>query len=192
MKGSRRVLVDVDGVLADFTPVAVQAIETVTGKPFAREGRNEWDLFAGLTREQDSAVWQLIGQPGVVARMELLPGARDLMGALRDLAEEVYVVTSAPDLPHWHKERLWWLWEHLQVPRKKVVFASEKHIIRADAIIDDRPATVERWLEEHSAGLGILYACLETEAYILPPGAVRVNTWLEAARELELHLWRTL
>lgn len=152
---SLNVLLDVDGVLADF----LEAARRVTGLPL--EGQ-EYDVFKPLTVVQRVAAWEKIVQPGVVSGMQPMPGALAAVQALEGMAD-VHVVTTAPDVAvfpfaiHWHRERLEWLHRVFGIEADRVTFTKQKHLVRGDVFIDDRPQNVRRWARANPEKRAILF-----------------------------------
>lgn len=152
-----RILLDVDGVLADFLTPALDVIERLTGKAYCAADITTWDIFAVVGKEWERPFFEACNQPGFAASLAVYPGAQEGVARLREVAE-VYIVTSPMNHnPTWTHEREAWLWGHFQIPSNRIVHTSAKHLCVGDALIDDRPLNIERWNEEHPTGAGLLW-----------------------------------
>lgn len=156
----RRVLLDCDGVLSDFTSSAIAVVNDMFDTKYKPEHVTAFDFTAslGLAREQGAAVKRRIGStPGFCLHMRPYPGAREAIAELRKLAE-VYIVTSPWNSnPTWMHERELWLERHVGIPHSQVVHTSAKHLVRGDVFVDDKLEAVERWQCEHARSSGVLW-----------------------------------
>lgn len=159
----KTLLLDVDGVIANFKLLYLQCAQEATGRQFdvALIG-NDWAYGAslGLTLEQTRATWEHIKEPGRGRNMQPLPGA--IEGVKELLKEyEIYFVT-APFLaaPTWCHERHQWLVHHFrETVGHNLVFTEHKYLVRGDCLVDDRPQNVLKWCDanKHKAHLGVLW-----------------------------------
>jgi 5'(3')-deoxyribonucleotidase len=152
-----RVLVDVDGVLADFLTPALKIIERLTGRAYRPEEILRWDLFETIGKEWEQPFLALCNEPGFAASCPVLPGAQEGLRALQEVAT-VYIVTSPLNHnPTWTHERELWLHDHFGIHHKQIVHTSAKYLCLGDVIIDDRPKNITDWEAEHPDGLGLLW-----------------------------------
>lgn len=151
-----RVLLDCDGVLADFKSSALDLIERFTGR---REvPKTDWDLFGHMTPEARSQVEEAIYAEGWCHSLRPFPDAQEAVREMLQVAE-VYIVTT-PYYRHktWCYERTLWLYEHFGIPEQHVIFARDKHLVQGDVFVDDKPAHVRDWREHHPEGQGIMWS----------------------------------
>lgn len=201
----RRFLVDVDGVLGDFTTAFLKHANAIAGTHYQHDDVTEWDLCAlPKLREVESDIWGTVGRPGFARTLQPYPGAVDAVRELQKLGE-VFVVTS----PLWVHEgeagrddqhgrtfcydRVKWLGEHFGIDAKHVIFGYHKHLVEGSALIDDRVENVERWLEAHGGKrdtAAILWAQLYNEHGKQHPRMLRTNDWEDALTFLrkKMHL----
>lgn len=174
-----RVLLDVDGVLADFLTPAVVILRRLTGKPYRPEDFHTWDLFETVGSEWEKPFFRECNRPGFAASLDPYPGAREGVLALRAVSE-LYIVTSpAHHSATWTYERERWLEKHFDIPPNRVVHTSAKYLCRGDLFIDDRPLNVEKWAAEHPTGKAILWdAPYNRSATHLS----RVTDWLDVTK----------
>jgi 5'(3')-deoxyribonucleotidase len=153
----KRVLVDVDGVLADFVAKYLQLVHEVTGKQFTHEQVTEFDIgkALGLTPEQSGAVARGV-LTGFASMLEPLPGAVEGLRRLREISE-VYIVTSPWNkCETWMSERERWLRVHFDFPHSHVLHGSAKHLVRGDILIDDKTETWESPWNKRDPWAGVL------------------------------------
>lgn len=145
-----RILVDCDGVLADF----VGAVLEWDGHAHTRESITQPDIMAAWgTPERWPELNALCQSAGWCASLKPIEGAREFVDWLRSWAD-VFVVTSPyADAPTWCHERIQWLAAHFGIDRDRVVFARDKSVVRGggDVLIDDFTKNLEAF-----GGEGIL------------------------------------
>lgn len=141
-----RVLLDCDGVLADFHTPCLEIINELTGKQFAVTDIHEWDLFdaLGVTGDVKNATYDRMNSPGWCSKLKPYPGVAQGVAKLREMAD-VYVVTAPMRGDTWHREREKWLWYHFEIGPKQVVHTSSKHVVHGDVLIDDRESNLVAW-----------------------------------------------
>lgn len=141
------VLLDCDGVLADFIGGVLEIVERITGLCFDRHDVDQYDFCAALgIRGMDaSLIKQAIAERGFCERLAPLEGARAGVKALHLIAD-VYVVTSPWNSSEtWTHDRESWLWRHFKIPSSRVIHTSAKHLVCGDVFVDDKTSTVAAW-----------------------------------------------
>lgn len=182
MKRTRpRVLIDVDGVLADFLAPSLPILERLTGRPWTTSDFKTWDLFDTVPRVHEKPFFDAVNQLGWCRNIPVFAGAQEGVRRLRELAE-VYIVTSPMNhVPTWTHEREGWLRDHFDISHKKVVHTSAKYLCVGDVLVDDKPANIQAWEEEHPDGLGLLWDQPYNREF---RARHRVSTWAEVIDEV--------
>lgn len=144
-----RILIDVDGPMADFSEPAREAIYQVTGRRFkASDHVNGWDLFSGLGLSEDETkeVFRVMQVPGLCLGIPTVPGAKEGIAELRKYAE-VWAVTSPFGGEHWMHERDAWLVQNMGFHKDQVlhVRAASKHGVYGNMLIEDKIDTLKSW-----------------------------------------------
>lgn len=173
------VLLDVDGVIADFTSLFGNAVMVANASP---RGWNpygwdpkQWNLARdlGLTKEQERTVNSILGMPGLALTMNALSGAVEGVKELISIAE-VYFVTSPLDgNTTWAYDRCSWLCSYFGDVGKNVVSTEHKSLVHGDVFVDDKPENCASWKKQWPAGLVIHWGGRgET-----PVGTIPVKDW---------------
>lgn len=148
MAKRHRVLVDCDGVLADFTSAALDLIEERTGDRHTHDEVRKWNVFKAVDKlHLEHVLEDAVEREGFCLRLKPLPGAKTLMKTLEE-RYEVFIVTSPFLARNWVYERTRWLEGHFGIPAERVVHAKSKHVVYGDALIDDSGKNLRAW---HSA-----------------------------------------
>lgn len=157
-KRGARILMDVDGVLADFIGPAIELINLLLGTSFVREDVDQWnyDKALKLTSAQSKQVYEAMAHPGWCYEQPVIPGSREAVEKLRGFGE-VIAVTAPMRGRTWGGERTEWLMDHLGFKRSEVVITSAKHLVRGDCLIDDRAENVIGWKAEHLGHAALLW-----------------------------------
>jgi 5'(3')-deoxyribonucleotidase len=156
-----RVLIDVDGVLADFIGAVLPIVERITGGRYIHEHVTHFDFSAslGLTKEHAAAVKRKIGETaGFAISLQPLGGAIDGVRRLRSIAD-VYVVTSPWNSnATWTHEREAWLKRWFDIPHSHVIHTSAKYVCLGDVFVDDKTEAVDEWRAAHPQGVAVQWS----------------------------------
>lgn len=184
-------LLDVDGPLGDFHSEAMNVANKMFGLRLALEDFNTWDVTDVLpTQEMKDAMNRAIAEPGFATRILPQPGAREAVDELRSLCEILFVTTPHPKSPTWMRERQEWLQRHFRVEHQDIIHVFKKHHVVGDALVDDRPRTVEKWQARHRHGAGLLWDMAYNRG---ADGIRRVRAWDEVISLVrDLHQLRSL
>lgn len=155
-----RLLLDIDGVCANFVASALDAIYQVTGRRRQPEEITGWDIVASLGLSEMESKWldNCIGHPRFCRDLAPFPGVHEAIAELKELAD-VYPVTAPFDptiAPHWVPEREAWIAEHLGIARGKIVQTSVKYLVGGDYLVEDKTSALVQWDQEHPCGEGVL------------------------------------
>ena len=142
------VLVDLDGIAVDTTPHWLFRIFEKTGVMAVPNDIRRWDLSQcpPLDKVPRELIFGVLDEPGFTLKLPPMPGVSSELKRLHDAGHKVYFITArygANAMP----ETLAWLRIHIPwaVPEKQLGFFSDKHIIRGDVLIDDKPATLSNY-----------------------------------------------
>ena len=178
------VLLDVDGVLADFVGRTIEAAHAHSARRWRVEDFKTWAFFNELADpdvpDLVARVKEDIARPGFCESIRPLPGAVEGVERLRELAR-IKVVTSPWSSATWCSERYAFLKRYFGLDRADVVMASDKANIHGDFLVDDSPENVAAWMSYQAfhavrPGMGLLWDTHFNRADATP-GTVRVVDW---------------
>lgn len=156
-----RVLLDCDGVLADFIGGVMPIINSLLGTSYTPADVTEFSFAEalGMTPEQGAAVKRAIGAaPRLSAGLAVYPGAIDGVRRLREIAD-VHIVTSSWDSNEtWEFDRKAWFKRHFGIDHHGITFTAEKHRVTGDVLVDDKTSTCEAWRAAWPQGVAVLWA----------------------------------
>lgn len=139
-------LLDCDGILADFVGATLRELRSLSGRTFSADEVSSWEIFRSLPDEMEryrGDVYGRLGAEGGCYSIPLLDGAVDGVGSLRDLADVVVVTAPFKDSLTWQHERERWLRKHFGLIN--VVHAIAKERVHGDIFVDDKPSNVREW-----------------------------------------------
>lgn len=176
--GPLPILLDVDGVLADFVSAAVKIGNELAGTSYTAADITDWRMFSlpGL-REVESEIWDRINEPGFMAALNVFEGTKQAVQKLKKLGDvailstPLYRSTTAP------YERYVWLFEHFGIEWKDVVYAYRKDLVRGLILVDDKPENIESWCLANPDGYGVLWDRPYNSTCSPPKNAERSSNW---------------
>ena len=165
---SKRIAVDMDGVLADVVEQFIAYHERDFGKKLGREE------LAGISeREAFPRVRTYVYEKGFFRNAPVVPGSQDILARLNS-KQEVFIVSAATEFPQSLPEKQEWLNEHFPfIQWQQMVFCGLKTIIDADIMIDDHFKNLD-----HFKGKTLLFS--QPHNLLQDPGRhQRVHSWQE-------------
>ncbi len=178
-------LLDCDGIMADWLGSALIAIHAVTGKLYTPESFPTWDIFDVVGREHAAACNEHFHAPGFCTNILPYPAA---LAGVRRLQEshsnvDIHVLTSPAHSPFWYYERAEWVQKHFGIATANVIQTKHKERYRGDVFVDDHPAHAISWANAHPEGISLLWDAPynQKEMFQLAKhGNVRrIKTWAE-------------
>ncbi len=154
-----RILIDCDGVLANFTKACLDYINTCTGEQYAESDVTQHDIFAAVGQSHlrndfmEDCAWRY----GFCMGIEPYADIRKHVEELRKLGHVICVTAPLLGIPRWHHERTVWLGKHAGFPHQDVIFSQQKQCVSGDVFIDDNPDNCQAWQAHNSGGLTILW-----------------------------------
>ena len=156
------VLLDVDGVLADFVGAVLRKVDGMTMEhlPTADE-ITTMEIFDSLpesVRKWKEVVYEDMGKEGKCLSLAVYPGAKEGVARLREIADVTIVTAPLRGSPTWAYEREAWLWRHFGIERHDIIHTSKKQLVRGDVFIDDHAGHVASWKRHHPHGAAACWA----------------------------------
>lgn len=150
----KRVLLDVDGVLADFIGSVLATLKVITGEVRHPYEVDRFDFCEALSLPPVTARVvkdRISNERGWWSSLSVFPGAVEGVAALRSVAD-VYIVTSPWNSCHtWLHEREAWLKRWFDIPHSRVIATSAKHCVAGDVFVDDKTETLVKWDDEQGS-----------------------------------------
>ncbi|XP_036875508.1 5'(3')-deoxyribonucleotidase, mitochondrial isoform X1 [Manis javanica] len=188
---SLRVLVDMDGVLADFEGGFLRKFRArFPDQPFIalEDRRGFWvseqygRLQPGLS-EKAISIWE---SENFFFDLEPLPGAVEAVKQMANLKNtDVFICTTPIKMyKYCPYEKYAWVEKHFGPDfLEQIVLARDKTVVSADLLIDDRPDITGKWpaagAEPNPSWEHVLFtACHNQHVQLQPPGR-RLRSWAD-------------
>lgn len=160
VRAKKRILLDVDGVFANFIAGCLPHVHWITGRRHDHDDVDQFMIEKALDLDTDETrfLYEQVATEGWCRRLPAYQGAKEAIIALREFSE-VWAVTQPYPSRTWAHERDTWLVEGFGFDINDVlhVRSKAKHAIDGDVLIEDKPSTLIEWQEWHPDGYGILF-----------------------------------
>ena len=169
----KRLIVDMDGVLADVYQqfLAWEERDTGTRPSLATAvGKSESTAFPRAP--------EYVRTPGFFRTLPVMPDSPEILAALNQ-RYELFIVSSATEYPQSLPEKQAWLGEHFPfISWQQMVFCGTKRVVAGDIMIDDHFKNLDAF-----PGATLLFT--QPHNQLSPAGRhTRVHTWPDIARLL--------
>jgi 5'-nucleotidase len=139
-----RILVDLDGVVADWGDGYGRRLDAIGPAAAAiprHADQRSFDLNEGRTAAEQEIIAGIMVEPGFYAELQPIAGARSVLKALQRQGHDIHFVTSpwisnptcASDKLNWVARVYGDRWA------QRTVITSDKTLVRGDVLIDDKP-----------------------------------------------------
>jgi 5'-nucleotidase len=174
----RRLVLDVDGVLADFVGHTL----TLLGPIAPQGGRNAfttWDFVTTLEPHVADHCIRGWRQQGWCRSIPPIDGAVEAVKQIRQAGVEVVYATSPMrNAPHWVEERFAWLAHHFDADADHVALVHNKALIPGTVMVDDKPENVEAWARTYPSASTFLWSAPYNASSPLGAlNAFRIDGW---------------
>lgn len=153
------VLIDVDGVVADFAGAVFEEVYQLTGtRHDPVKDLTEYHIARALDLPQPTwdRVKNQVDRPGFAARIDPYPGAVDGVKQLASMADVYFVTAPWRTSATWTWDRSTWLRSHFGPLGSKVIFTEQKQLVLGDLLIEDKLDILEQWTI-HQPGQPVLW-----------------------------------
>lgn len=162
----KRLLVDMDGVLADVYRQFIEMEEKESGIKIPIEtlsGKEEYQAFKNGRKH--------VNTNGFFRNAPLMDGCMDVLKKLNE-KYDVFIVSAAMEFPNSLPEKYRWLKEHFPfITWQQIVFCGSKTIVHGDIMIDDHYKNLDNF-----TGQTILFTQPHNDGHD-DKGHTRVKTW---------------
>lgn len=144
-----RILLDVDGVMAEFTHHLCSQIGLQAEEPDPSTF-TEWDFIKHhLTTHQAKVCDEILSKPDFWFTQPLMPGAKEAVDLFLKAGHEVHFVTHRwPGCYGWTETRIEWIKKNLGVEYSFVHIAGHKYVYDGNVFVDDRETHIMAWKKE--------------------------------------------
>ncbi|NXP05128.1 NT5C protein, partial [Thinocorus orbignyianus] len=180
-----RVLVDMDGVLADFEGGVLRGfLARFPGEPRVElaERRGYWvrEQYRSLREDLGDKVASIYESPGFFLGLDPIPGALEAMQEMVRMQDtEVFICTSPlRKYEHCVVEKYKWVEKHLGPEFvERIILTRDKTVVSADLLIDDKDTI--RGAEQNPSWEHILFTCCHNSHLQLQPPRRRLLSWAD-------------
>lgn len=153
------ILVDMDDVLAEFSETWLSRYNEDYDDNVTVEAFDSWNALAAVKPECGMKIFDYFTEPGIYRRLKPKEGSQEVIAELVKMGAEILIVTDSPKGCS-HGDEGWkgsnpaddkraWLAEHFpMIDLDNVFICRKKWKVQGDILIDDKPATIQKFQEE--------------------------------------------
>lgn len=151
----RDLILDVDGVCADFTGALIAAV----GSDLTPEDVVKWDVIGMFTPEQRELAYGYLNEPDFWRNLPLIDHAQEGVKFMETTHQILWVTSPWKSCEGWEAARRDWLNEHFKMEEKNQVYipTSSKEKVKAEIMIDDKPENLQSWHREDNGGQAYIF-----------------------------------
>lgn len=153
------ILVDMDDVLAEFSETWLSRYNEDYDDNVTVEAFDSWNALSAVKPECGMKIFDYFTEPGIYRRLKPKEGSQEVIAELVEMGAEILIVTDSPKGCS-HGDEGWkgsnpaddkraWLAEHFpMIDLDNVFICRKKWKVQGDILIDDKPATIQKFQEE--------------------------------------------
>lgn len=153
------VLLDIDGVAANFIEGCRAPAERLIGRTFHHDDVDQWliEKALGMDEAQTKELYRRVMEEGWCRALPAYEHARECVAKIREYAIVVPLTAHFHDSKTWAWERDEWILEHLGIPKTDVIHTHRKFQVDGDVLIDDKPSHLRAWLARRPSRRAVLF-----------------------------------
>jgi 5'(3')-deoxyribonucleotidase len=165
------VLLDMDGVIADFIAKLLRVYNERWGATFTSADVTHYEFYECFPKEVAKRLYDIFNEPGFFRDLPLVDGAKEMVEKMLTFGCEVELCTSPSSAPlvktgHYAlnancaKDKVEWVHEHFPELGNNITMTRRKQLLQADFLVDDSHGNIEKWVAAHqgNGSVGILVA----------------------------------
>ncbi len=138
------ILIDMDGITMDLHTPWLSAYTELTGDTLQIEQIVDYETSQFV--KYPAELYSIFDRPGFYDQVLPIPGAVKAVRALRE-SYDVHFCTATHNAD-WARSKIELAEKYFGIGYKDVVLTHHKHLVEADILIDDKPATLEKWYKK--------------------------------------------
>lgn len=147
-----KILIDLDGIVADTLPYWLDRVAATTGIRATPEQITDWNLSKNYPLDilKPSAIFSILNEKGFTLGIPAMQGAFDTIKLLKQDGHEVSLLTARygdncmPETIQWLNREMPWF-----NAEENAWFCYHKNRILGDILIDDKAETLIKYRAEH-------------------------------------------
>ena len=153
------VLLDIDGVAANFIEGCRPAAERIVGRTFHHDDIDQWliEKALGMDDVQTQELYRHIIEEGWCRALPAYEHARESVARIREYAVVVPLTAHFHESKTWAWERDEWILAHLGIPKTDVIHTHRKFQVDGDVLIDDKPSHLRAWRARRPSRCAVLF-----------------------------------
>tara|TARA_Y100000310_G_scaffold330212_1_gene401488 strand:- start:1026 stop:1610 length:585 start_codon:yes stop_codon:yes gene_type:complete len=154
------ILIDVDGVLADFLTPTLNLINGIIEHPVTEKDITQWDIFKSIKSEKhdiEKICFEEYSKDGFALSLKPYSNCIDSINHINNIANLYFVTVPVVSSKTWCHDRVAWLKKYFNINDEQVIFTHKKSLVRGNMLIDDRIEYVKSWSKAHQNGTAILW-----------------------------------
>lgn len=176
MRNRPTLLLDVDGVIADFETRFLALARIVTGRQIVRDPtHSDMGRQCALSEEEAREVWDHVRQIPFAREIDPYPIAVESVLELREIVNVYFVTAPMRGHPTWAHDREQWLRDLFGDLGQNVISTHHKYCVRGHIFVDDRTKHVDSWSRAHPEGQAFLW----NKSYNSDSDLPRIKSWRE-------------
>jgi 5'-nucleotidase len=180
-----------DGILADLTKTWLKIYNEDFGGSLTKADVKDWGYKGVIPEEHFDAFHAILDRPGVFRNLDLMPGAKQAMAQLHDMAldaeMEIYICTSATAAAHTPMEKTLWLADHFPwIDRKHIISCHPKFMVKANVLIDDASKNARLYRKAWPDAL--IYGLAHPHNEDFSKYGYRMDYWEDIVEDIEFRL----
>ena len=158
-----RILLDIDGVVADLLPYWLELINRYYGERLLLDEITCWEVHKFCKNAKPEQIYSFFEEPGFFLHLDPVPGSLTAVNQLLATGHEIVFVTAC-NAGHSDKRR--WVQRHFpNFNLENIVFAERKELIKGDIFVDDNVDNVRAYQLEHPGALAVCFAAPHNRDY---------------------------